>query len=189
MVHVGVTTVAELPFLPERPENHTFVGSGRLRRSNPHPASERACFVADLPADLAAVWPRVLEQLLSEGQGVEPKDQRWLRECQPLIRLAITVTGPVPETPTPAAPAPEQQPSGPSIPAQGGPGYDGYDGYENRELPSARPAYPDYPQAPQTQGPRPQYEQPYDQQQSPQGQQHGHGQHYEQPGGGWQQPP
>ncbi|RAJ66531.1 chromosomal replication initiator protein [Streptomyces sp. Amel2xB2] len=93
--------------------------------------------MADLPADLAAVWPRVLEQLLSDGQGVEAKDQRWLREAQPLvlvsgtallgvpneyakgvlegrlspvisdalsrecqqpIRLAITVTGPAPES-------------------------------------------------------------------------------------------
>ncbi|RBL83065.1 hypothetical protein DDE05_33140, partial [Streptomyces cavourensis] len=28
---------------------------------------ERACLVADVPADLAAVWPRVLEQLLGEA--------------------------------------------------------------------------------------------------------------------------
>ncbi|SCK22626.1 chromosomal replication initiator protein DnaA [Streptomyces sp. WMMB 714] len=46
--------------------------------------------MADLPADLAAVWPRVLEQLLSEGQGVEAKDQRWLRDCQPLVLVSGT---------------------------------------------------------------------------------------------------
>ncbi|WP_019548120.1 chromosomal replication initiator protein DnaA [Streptomyces sulphureus] len=46
--------------------------------------------MADLPADLAAVWPRVLEQLLSEEQGVEPKDQRWLRDCQPLVLVSGT---------------------------------------------------------------------------------------------------
>ena len=46
--------------------------------------------VADLPADLAAVWPRVLEQLLSEEHGVEPKDQRWLRDCQPLVLVSGT---------------------------------------------------------------------------------------------------
>lgn len=111
--------------------------------------------MADLPADLAAVWPRVLEQLLSESQGVEAKDQRWLRDCQPLvlvsgtallgvpneyakgvlegrlspmisealsrecqqpIRLAITVTGPVPEPQQPAGGA------GPAVPAQHTPG-------------------------------------------------------------------
>ncbi|WSB78003.1 chromosomal replication initiator protein DnaA [Streptomyces sp. NBC_01775] len=55
-----------------------------------HSASERACPVADLPADLAAVWPRVLEQLLREGQGVEAKDQRWLRDCQPLVLVSGT---------------------------------------------------------------------------------------------------
>ncbi|SCK14832.1 chromosomal replication initiator protein DnaA [Streptomyces sp. WMMB 322] len=131
--------------------------------------------MADLPADLAAVWPRVLEHLLSEGQGVEAKDQRWLREAQPLvlvsgtallgvpneyakgvlegrlspvisdalsrecrqpIRLAITVTGPAPEssaqaaggtagdagTDTSAAAAAsagaDSQPAAPSVPAQ-----------------------------------------------------------------------
>ncbi|WP_074999058.1 chromosomal replication initiator protein DnaA [Streptomyces qinglanensis] len=46
--------------------------------------------MADLPADLAAVWPRVLEQLLREGQGVEAKDQRWLRDCQPLVLVSGT---------------------------------------------------------------------------------------------------
>ncbi|WP_101253983.1 chromosomal replication initiator protein DnaA [Streptomyces barkulensis] len=108
--------------------------------------------MADLPADLAAVWPRVLEQLLADGQGVEAKDQRWLKDCQPLvlvsgtallgvpneyakgvlegrlsplitdalsrecqqpIRLAITVTGPVPEPQAPAPPAPQASPEPP----------------------------------------------------------------------------
>ncbi|WP_093851033.1 chromosomal replication initiator protein DnaA [Streptomyces pini] len=108
--------------------------------------------MADLPADLAAVWPRVLEQLLADGQGVEAKDQRWLKDCQPLvlvsgtallgvpneyakgvlegrlsplitdalsrecqqpIRLAITVTGPVPEPQAPAPPAPPASPEPP----------------------------------------------------------------------------
>jgi chromosomal replication initiator protein len=46
--------------------------------------------VADVTADLAAVWPRVLEQLLAEGQGVEAKDQRWLKVCQALALVADT---------------------------------------------------------------------------------------------------
>ncbi|WP_344329144.1 chromosomal replication initiator protein DnaA [Streptomyces macrosporus] len=159
--------------------------------------------MADLPADLAAVWPRVLEQLLADGQGVEAKDQRWLKDCQPLvlvsgtallgvpneyakgvlegrlsplitealsrecqqpIRLAITVTGPVPESPAPAPPA---APASPEPPRHHQPTprrqplhyderpYDTSHGshgpqHEGRpELPNARPAYPDYPHAPQ----------------------------------------
>ncbi|MFH0243359.1 chromosomal replication initiator protein DnaA [Streptomyces sp. HK10] len=174
--------------------------------------------MADLPADLAAVWPRVLEQLLADGQGVEAKDQRWLRDCQPLvlvsgtallgvpneyakgvlegrlsplitdalsrecqqpIRLAITVTGPVPEPQAPAPPAPPASPDPPqhrrpaphqqSAPHQqplhfDEPRYDApqhggrharqrgpqhEDRQQELELPSARPAYPDYPHAPQ----------------------------------------
>ncbi|MGW7004346.1 chromosomal replication initiator protein DnaA [Streptomyces sp. NPDC054933] len=46
--------------------------------------------MADVTADLAAVWPRVLEQLLAEGQGVEAKDQRWLKVCQALALVADT---------------------------------------------------------------------------------------------------
>ncbi|MFD1828964.1 chromosomal replication initiator protein DnaA [Streptomyces desertarenae] len=46
--------------------------------------------MADVPADLAAVWPRVLEQLLADGQGVEAKDQRWLKDCQPLVLVSGT---------------------------------------------------------------------------------------------------
>jgi chromosomal replication initiator protein len=202
--------------------------------------------VAELPADLAAVWPRVLEQLLSDGQGIEAKDQRWLRDCQPLvlvsgtallgvpneyakgvlegrlspvisdalsrecqqpIRLAITVTGPTPESPGAAptdasptsAPGPESQPSAPSLPAQqtsaqhdGGyepnRGHDSgpYDnGYEGPELPNPRPAYPDYPHAPRQMGawpPQPREQYPPQQHQPPQQQS------YEQPYDQRQQP-
>jgi chromosomal replication initiator protein len=46
--------------------------------------------VADVTADLAAVWPQVLEHLLADGQGVEAKDQRWLNSCQALALVADT---------------------------------------------------------------------------------------------------
>ncbi|MCX5049525.1 chromosomal replication initiator protein DnaA [Streptomyces sp. NBC_00485] len=51
-----------------------------------------------MPADLAAVWPRVLEQLLGEGrgQGVETKDEHWIRRCQPLALVADTALLAVP---------------------------------------------------------------------------------------------
>ncbi|MFI1969947.1 chromosomal replication initiation protein DnaA [Streptomyces cinnamoneus] len=53
--------------------------------------------MADLPADLAAVWPRVLEQLLGEGRGgVESKDEHWIRRCQPLALVADTALLAVP---------------------------------------------------------------------------------------------
>jgi chromosomal replication initiator protein len=54
--------------------------------------------VADVPADLAAVWPRVLEQLLGEGRGpgVEAKDEHWIRRCQPLALVADTALLAVP---------------------------------------------------------------------------------------------
>ncbi|WP_116212843.1 chromosomal replication initiator protein DnaA [Streptomyces olivoreticuli] len=57
--------------------------------------------MADLPADLAAVWPRVLEQLLGEGrgpggQGVEGKDEHWIKRCQPLALVADTALLAVP---------------------------------------------------------------------------------------------
>jgi chromosomal replication initiator protein len=54
--------------------------------------------VADVPADLAAVWPRVLEQLLGEGrgQGVETKDEHWIKRCQPLALVADTALLAVP---------------------------------------------------------------------------------------------
>ncbi|MFG2573547.1 chromosomal replication initiator protein DnaA [Streptomyces sp. NPDC048481] len=54
--------------------------------------------MADVPADLAAVWPRVLEQFLGEGrgQGVEVKDGHWIRRCQPLALVADTALLAVP---------------------------------------------------------------------------------------------
>ncbi|MFC4501264.1 MULTISPECIES: chromosomal replication initiator protein DnaA [Streptomyces] len=53
--------------------------------------------MADVPADLAAVWPRVLEQLLEgRGQGVEAKDEHWIRRCQPLALVADTALLAVP---------------------------------------------------------------------------------------------
>ncbi|MEO3972775.1 chromosomal replication initiator protein DnaA [Streptomyces sp. CAU 1734] len=53
--------------------------------------------MADVPADLAAVWPRVLEQLLAEGQeGIEPKDKQWIERCQPLALVSDTALLAVP---------------------------------------------------------------------------------------------
>ncbi|MEV7613108.1 chromosomal replication initiator protein DnaA [Streptomyces sp. NPDC089799] len=53
--------------------------------------------MADVPADLAAVWPRVLETLLGEGQsGIEPKDKQWVERCQPLALVADTALLAVP---------------------------------------------------------------------------------------------
>ncbi len=54
--------------------------------------------MADVPADLAAVWPRVLEQLLGEGRGpgVEAKDEHWIKRCQPLALVADTALLAVP---------------------------------------------------------------------------------------------
>ncbi|MFI8003886.1 chromosomal replication initiator protein DnaA [Streptomyces sp. NPDC086010] len=53
--------------------------------------------MADVPADLAAVWPRVLEQLLGEGQqAIEPKDKQWIERCQPLALVADTALLAVP---------------------------------------------------------------------------------------------
>ncbi|WP_431772010.1 chromosomal replication initiator protein DnaA [Streptomyces cucumeris] len=58
--------------------------------------------MADVPADLAAVWPRVLERLLGEGaagqggQGVEAKDEHWIQRCQPLALVADTALLAVP---------------------------------------------------------------------------------------------
>ncbi|WP_051131022.1 MULTISPECIES: chromosomal replication initiator protein DnaA [Streptomyces] len=46
--------------------------------------------MADLPADLAAVWPRVLSAILADGQGVESKDHRWLQDCRPLALVSGT---------------------------------------------------------------------------------------------------
>ncbi|MER6121198.1 chromosomal replication initiator protein DnaA [Streptomyces sp. NPDC001795] len=54
--------------------------------------------MADVPADLAAVWPRVLEKLLGEGRGpgVEAKDEHWIKRCQPLALVADTALLAVP---------------------------------------------------------------------------------------------
>ncbi|MGW4616204.1 chromosomal replication initiator protein DnaA [Streptomyces sp. NPDC004592] len=54
--------------------------------------------MADVPADLAAVWPRVLDQLLGEGHGpgVEAKDEHWIKRCQPLALVADTALLAVP---------------------------------------------------------------------------------------------
>ena len=57
--------------------------------------------MADVPADLAAVWPRVLDQLLGDGGGarehsVEAKDEHWIRRCQPLALVADTALLAVP---------------------------------------------------------------------------------------------
>ncbi len=46
--------------------------------------------MADVTADLAAVWPRVLEQLVEDTQRVEAKDHRWLNACQALALVADT---------------------------------------------------------------------------------------------------
>ncbi|WP_443744632.1 chromosomal replication initiator protein DnaA [Streptomyces somaliensis] len=43
------------------------------------------------------MWPRVLEQLLGEGQqGIEPKDKQWIERCQPLALVADTALLAVP---------------------------------------------------------------------------------------------
>ncbi|MFB6571354.1 chromosomal replication initiator protein DnaA [Streptomyces noursei] len=53
--------------------------------------------MADVPADLAAVWPRVLDHLLrSEADGLKPKDQDWLKRTQPLALVADTALLAVP---------------------------------------------------------------------------------------------
>ncbi|RKN07300.1 chromosomal replication initiator protein DnaA [Streptomyces radicis] len=46
--------------------------------------------MADLPADLSAVWPRALTSMLSDGQRLEAKDHRWLQDCQPLALVSGT---------------------------------------------------------------------------------------------------
>ena len=76
---------------PDLPPDPSFASHDRR-------TCERACPVADVPADLAAVWPRVLEQLLGEGrgQGVEVKDEHWIRRCQPLALVADTALLAVP---------------------------------------------------------------------------------------------
>jgi chromosomal replication initiator protein len=45
--------------------------------------------VADVTADLAAVWPRVLQKLLVDSE-LKPKDAEWLQRTQPLALVAGT---------------------------------------------------------------------------------------------------
>ncbi|MFG2207135.1 chromosomal replication initiator protein DnaA [Streptomyces sp. NPDC048638] len=53
--------------------------------------------MAEVPADLAAVWPRVLDHLLrAEADGLKPKDQDWLKRTQPLALVADTALLAVP---------------------------------------------------------------------------------------------
>jgi chromosomal replication initiator protein len=46
--------------------------------------------VADVTADLAAVWPRVLQKLLVDSEDLKPKDAEWLKRTQPLALVAGT---------------------------------------------------------------------------------------------------
>ncbi|MBY8879109.1 chromosomal replication initiator protein DnaA [Actinacidiphila acidipaludis] len=46
--------------------------------------------MADVTADLAAVWPRVLQKLLVESEDLKPKDAEWLQRTQPLALVAGT---------------------------------------------------------------------------------------------------
>jgi chromosomal replication initiator protein len=46
--------------------------------------------VADVTADLASVWPRVLHKLLVDGDDLKPKDADWLQRTQPLALVAGT---------------------------------------------------------------------------------------------------
>lgn len=46
--------------------------------------------MADVTADLAAVWPRVLQKLLVDSEDLKPKDAEWLKRTQPLALVAGT---------------------------------------------------------------------------------------------------
>lgn len=46
--------------------------------------------MADVTADLAAVWPHVLKKLLAESEDLKPQDAEWLRRTQPLALVAGT---------------------------------------------------------------------------------------------------
>ncbi|MGW3243291.1 chromosomal replication initiator protein DnaA [Streptomyces sp. NPDC001070] len=46
--------------------------------------------MADVTADLASVWPRVLQKLLVESDDLKPKDADWLQRTQPLALVAGT---------------------------------------------------------------------------------------------------
>ncbi|WP_079149118.1 chromosomal replication initiator protein DnaA [Streptomyces agglomeratus] len=135
--------------------------------------------MADVPADLAAVWPRVLEHLLGEGQqGIEPKDKQWIERCQPLALVADTALLAVPnewgkrvlegrlaplisetlsrECGRPIRIAITVDDSAAEPAPQQQPQHESYDTYGHRpqadDLPTARPAYPDYRQPRHDQG-------------------------------------
>ncbi|WP_431958970.1 chromosomal replication initiator protein DnaA [Actinacidiphila sp. bgisy160] len=46
--------------------------------------------MADVTADLASVWPGVLQKLLAESDDLKPKDAEWLQRTQPLALVAGT---------------------------------------------------------------------------------------------------
>ncbi|MDX3238373.1 chromosomal replication initiator protein DnaA [Streptomyces sp. ME03-5709C] len=46
--------------------------------------------MADVTADLASVWPGVLQKLLAESDDLKPKDADWLQRTQPLALVAGT---------------------------------------------------------------------------------------------------
>ncbi|WP_127354736.1 chromosomal replication initiator protein DnaA [Actinacidiphila soli] len=46
--------------------------------------------MADVTADLASVWPRVLQKILVESEDLKPKDADWLKRTQPLALVAGT---------------------------------------------------------------------------------------------------
>lgn len=84
-------------YLGGTPKSFSCLSSPPSREPHIRGTCERACPVADVPADLAAVWPRVLERLLGEGQqNIEPKDKQWIERCQPLALVADTALLAVP---------------------------------------------------------------------------------------------
>ncbi|WP_329176926.1 chromosomal replication initiator protein DnaA [Streptomyces sp. NBC_01477] len=46
--------------------------------------------MADVSADLAAVWPQVLQKLLMDSEDLKPTHAEWLRRIQPLALVAGT---------------------------------------------------------------------------------------------------
>lgn len=143
--------------------------------------------MADVPADLAAVWPRVLEQLLGEGRGhgVEGKDEHWIRRCQPLALVADTALLAVPNEfakgvlegrlapvvseslsrecgrPIRIAITVDESAGEPPAAPAAAPGPRPQPRYEEPELPTGRPDRESYERE-QYEGPREQYEGSYD---------------------------
>ncbi|MFG2293224.1 chromosomal replication initiator protein DnaA [Streptomyces sp. NPDC048603] len=145
--------------------------------------------MADVPADLAAVWPRVLETLLGEGQsGIEPKDKQWIERCQPLALVADTALLAVPNewgkrvlegrlaplisdtlsrecgrpiriAITVDDSAGDSAPPAPPVNQQREPYGDQRESYGDQH-PTARPAYPDYQQPRPEPGAWPGWQQP-----------------------------